>query len=226
MGLKGQRLITSDSPTAYEAQESITKFIEKIRSSEPGDSLHLSILKYASQSPVEVDVSPKQTIDGPMSIGVTLAPNYQGRSLVRATSFPDAVVKAGTETKDLTSDTARSILTLLGSLVAGRGTPAGQSVSGPIGVLKTGTDVVSTNDISAVIGFVSAISVNLAVVNSLPLPALDGGQLAFVLSEAVTGKKIDQRKQEAINAAALLFLLAVSFGTVVGDLNLVGKIGR
>ncbi len=175
---------------------------------------------------MEVDVSPKQTIDGPMSIGVSLTPNYQGRSLVRATSIPDAVGKAGTEVRDLTADTARSILALLGSLIAGRGTPVGQTVSGPIGVLKTGTDVVSTNDISAVIGFVSAISVNLAVVNSLPLPALDGGQLAFVLSEAITGKKIDQRKQEAINAAALLFLLAVSFGTVVGDLNLVGRMGR
>jgi len=61
--------------------------------------------------------------------------------------------------------------------------------------------------------------VNLAVVNSLPLPALDGGQLVFVLAEAVSGRKIDQRTEETINAAALFLLLFVSFSTTVGDLT-------
>ena len=43
--------------------------------------------------------------------------------------------------------------------------PAGQSLSGPIGVIKTGSDVVATNDVGAVIGFAAAISFNLAVVS-------------------------------------------------------------
>jgi len=227
LGINGRNMFSSDSPTAYETQDSISNFIKQIRAAEAGESLHLSVLRNGEKSsPVVIDVSPRQTLEGLMSIGITLSPNYQGRVLVQATSVGDGIVKAGKEVSSLTSDTARSIFSLLGSLVSGRGTPAGQSVSGPIGVLKSGADVVSTNDISAVIGFVAAISVNLAVVNSLPLPALDGGQLVFVLSEAVTGKKIDQRKQEAINATALLFLLALSFGTTVGDLGILSKLGR
>ena len=60
---------------------------------------------------------------------------------------------------------------------------------------------------------------NLAVVNALPLPALDGGQLVFVVGELLTGKKVDQRKQEEISSAALLFLLLVSASTAVGDIT-------
>merc|ERR1711966_302792 len=65
----------------------------------------------------------------------------------------------------------------------------------------------------------TSISINLAVVNALPLPALDGGQLAFVLAEAAAGRRIDQRVQEGINAGALLILLFISFGTAIGDVT-------
>ncbi len=74
----------------------------------------------------------------------------------------------------------------------------------------------------------AAISINLAVVNALPLPALDGGQrMMFVLAEAVTtgGRNVDQQRrvqQESINsapAAMLLFLLVVTFSTAIGDIS-------
>ena len=140
--------------------------------------------------------------------------------MVKATGPIDATVKAANEVTELTSQTARSIFAFLGGLIASGGNaPAGQSLSGPIGVIKTGSDVVATNDVAAVIGFAAAISVNLAVVNALPLPALDGGQLVFVVGELLTGKKVDQRKQEEISSAALLFLLLVSASTAVGDIT-------
>ena len=158
----------------------------------------------------------------PTSIGTMLAPNYIGQSRVKATSPADAFLKASGATTELISETSITLIKFFGSLLAGKGAPAGQSMSGPIGVIKTGSDVVSSNDFNAVIAFAAAISINLAVVNSLPLPALDGGQLVFVLAEAVTGKKIDQKAQEALNAVALLFLLVFSFSTVVTDLSVLG----
>jgi RIP metalloprotease RseP len=216
--------ISSDSPTMYTGQQSITKFIENIRATEPGQDLHLSVLKYNTQTPINVDVKPlrldAKDSSSPLSIGVNIAPNYVGNQMVKASNPIDAAVLAGTEVTELTSQTARSIFSFLGGLlVSGGKTPAGSSLSGPIGVLKTGSDVVATNDVAAVIGFAAAISVNLAVVNALPLPALDGGQLVFVIAELLTGKKVDQRKQENISSAALLFLLLVSAGTAVGDIT-------
>eukprot|EP00956_Cyclotella_meneghiniana_P043350 scaffold266059_cov86-Cyclotella_meneghiniana.AAC.2 len=92
-------------------------------------------------------------------------------------------------------------------------------MSGPIGVVKAGADVVKSSDFTAVVAFAAGISVNLAVINALPLPALDGGQLMFVLAEAISARKIDQRLQEGINAGALLILLVISAGTTVGDIT-------
>ena len=210
-------------PTAYTSQEAISKFIANIRETEPGSSLQVTVLKQGSEKPTDIKLTPQpfspNEASSPLSIGVMVAPNYEGTSLVKASSVGDAFSKAAGEVYELTSVTARTILGLIGSLVMGKGTPPGQSLSGPIGVLKTGSDVVSTNDVAAVVGFVAAISINLAVVNSLPLPALDGGQLAFVLAEAVSGKKVDQRAQEALNAAALFLLLFVTFSTSVGDIT-------
>jgi len=219
--LNGQAL-TKGIPTAYNAQDTISGFIENIRATSPGDSLHLSVLKASTKQMVEVDVTPKNSKEGdassPLSIGVMIGPNYVGNKMVKATNPIEAASIAGQEVYDLTYQTARSITSYLGGLIVGNA-PAGQQLSGPIGVIKTGSNVVSSNDITAVIGFAAAISVNLAVVNALPLPALDGGQLLFVLSEAATGKKIDQKKQEAVTSTFLLFLLAVSLSTAVGDLS-------
>lgn len=158
--------------------------------------------------------------NSPLSIGVMIAPNFVGNELVKSSNPVEAAAMASSEVSELATQTAKSILKFLGGLVmSGGNAPAGQQLSGPIGVLKTGSDVVKTNDIAAVVGFAAAISVNLAVVNSLPLPALDGGQLVFVISEALTGKKVDQRRQEEITAFALFFLLLVSAGTAVGDVS-------
>ncbi len=219
--------MTKTTPTKFNAQDTISNFIEEIRSTTPGDALHLSVMKATTKEMVEVDIKPVRANENdaksPLSIGVMIGPNYVGNQLVKANNPIEAAAIAGSEVYEETVQTARSILTYLGGLVLGGSAPAGQSLSGPIGVIKTGSSVVSTKDVTAVIGFAAAISVNLAVVNSLPLPALDGGQMLFVLSEALTGRKIDQKKQEAITSSFLLFLLIVSLSTAVGDITSLGR---
>lgn len=165
----------------------------------------------------------------PRSIGVMLGPNYVSTEYIRTNNLPTALQLASHEVTTLVKDTitsfadaASTVLSAPFKRVAGDTTAtddiSSSGISGPIGVLKIGTDMVRTGDVNAVIFFAAAISINLAVFNSLPLPALDGGQIAFVLGEALSGKKIDQRLQEEINAIALLVLLLTSFSTVLIDL--------
>ena len=62
------------------------------------------------------------------------------------------------------------------------------------------------------IAYIAAlIGANLGVMNLLPLPALDGGRIIFILTEMITRKKIPERFEAAVHAAgfALLMLLAV-----------------
>mmetsp|Transcript_28596 Transcript_28596/g.51694 ORF Transcript_28596/g.51694 Transcript_28596/m.51694 type:complete len:603 (-) Transcript_28596:109-1917(-) len=210
----------NSKPSIYSSQKQISNTISTIRETPEGEIVKLTIIHGRnSESTDVVSVSPKRNDEGLVSIGVMLGPNYLRTDMVQATSVFDAASKAGSAVYEITSETARSIIGLLLGFLFGNGLPAGTSMSGPIGVVKTGAAIVSKSDFSAVVAFAASISVNLAVVNALPLPALDGGQLAFVLAEAAAGRRIDQRVQEGINAGALLILVIISFGTAVGDVT-------
>ena len=98
-----------------------------------------------------------------------------------------------------------------------------ESLSGPIGVVRQGADLAQQDGALAMLQFAAVISVNLAVINSLPIPGLDGGQMAFLAVEALRGKKLKQGYTEAINATAILVLMLLSIYTVLGDLAPVGS---
>jgi regulator of sigma E protease len=53
----------------------------------------------------------------------------------------------------------------------------------------------------------AVISLNLGILNLLPIPALDGGRLLFLLIEAIRGKKMDPNREGAIHTVGLMLLL-------------------
>lgn len=61
-----------------------------------------------------------------------------------------------------------------------------ESVSGPVAIVAVGAEVARA-DISGLFQFAAIVNINLAVVNALPLPALDGGYMALLLAEALRG---------------------------------------
>jgi len=226
VGINGNALALSDSNSYSSAKSSISSLITTIRSTPPGSSLTLSILpSTTTTTPTSVTITPRSTIDadgnlGPASIGVTLSPNIIRTELIQYESLPQSLLVSGETVYRLTSDSLRAVTQLLSSAIFGTAAPGGGgSVSGPVGIIRSGSDVVASGSLSAVVAFGAAMSVNLAVMNSLPFPGLDGGQMVFVLSEAVTRRKVDQRVQERINAYALLVLLIVSVGATVGDVG-------
>jgi regulator of sigma E protease len=83
-------------------------------------------------------------------------------------------------------------------------------VAGPVGIVGMVDDAAAFG-ITALLTFTAIISLNLAVINLLPFPALDGGRLVFVAIEAVTGKDIPAEWAGRINLVgfALLLLLMV-----------------
>lgn len=216
--VNGQDVIVSTRPSVSETQKGINTVISTIRATPEGRSLELTVRHPGESRPVQVAVTPKRADkNSPQTIGVLLSPNYVKSEVVRSSSWTDGVLLAADYVLVLTKETAKGLWVLLGDIVSGKG--AGSQVSGPIGLIKTGSEVVSTRDITTVLLFAATISINLGVVNAFPLPALDGGQLLFVLSEAVTGRKVDQRVQEGITGAALFFLLLASVGAALGDIE-------
>lgn len=211
-------MVLEQSPTAASAQRSISEFVSVIRATPEGEDLTISVVRGKSD-PMDVVVKPK-IVDGGTSpsIGVLLSPNLIRTELIQYKNPAAAVIPAAKAVSTVTAETARGLLTFFGQVLSGKDT-GGQQVSGPIGLIKSGSEVIATQNWSTVLAFAAAISVNLGVVNAFPLPALDGGQLIFVIFEAVSGRKVNQRLQEEIVGATILLLFLVSVSAALGDVQ-------
>src|SRR5699024_997216 len=84
------------------------------------------------------------------------------------------------------------IFELLGMLVTGQFTI--DALSGPVGIYKA-TEEVAQHGIFNLMNWGAVLSINLGIMNLLPLPALDGGRLLFFLFEGLRGKPIDKQKE-------------------------------
>lgn len=102
-----------------------------------------------------------------------------------------------------------------------------KDLSGPVGIVdavqETGTSAASTADgILNVLYFGAFIAVNLAVMNMLPIPALDGGHIFFLLVtwaiESVTKKKINPKYEAYIHAAGLILLMGLMVFVTFNDI--------
>lgn len=95
-----------------------------------------------------------------------------------------------------------------------------EQVSGPVAIVAVGAEAART-DSAGLFQFAAILNINLAVVNILPLPALDGGYLLLLLVEAVRGKRLPQNVENAVMASGLLLLTGLGFTLIVKDtLNL------
>ena len=223
----GNPLLLSKSGGSASAQKQVGDVIAAIRATPDGDNVNLQIKRNNKDSVQDIPIQPKKA-DGSSSpsIGVMLSPKFSEMKKLHSDQTLEAIGLAYGYFSSVFKQTLDGFLNLLGTLLMGKGPPPGAQVSGPVGLIKTGTDVVSTKDLAAVLAFAGALSINLGVINALPLPALDGGQLLFVVAEAVTGRKVDQRLQEGITSAAVLLLLFVTLSTTFSDVGSIFFAGK
>ncbi|WAA10748.1 RIP metalloprotease RseP [Fervidibacillus albus] len=141
---------------------------------------------------LEIPVVP-QNIDGEGKIGV-----YQSMDKSPLNAFLSGVVQTVFWTKQ--------IFIILGDLITGGFTI--DALAGPVGIYAS-TEVVAQTGIYSLMRWGALLSINLGIMNLLPIPALDGGRLVFLGIEAVRGKPIDKNKEGFVHfiGFALLFLL-------------------
>jgi len=99
----------------------------------------------------------------------------------------------------------------------GQGLPPGVQFTGPIGVGVLMSQALQ-NGWSYFFQFVSLISLHLAIFNLLPIPAVDGGRLLFLMVEGIRGKPIKQEVEEKMNIASFVLLLSLMIFVTIKDL--------
>lgn len=115
-----------------------------------------------------------------------------------------APIQAVKEMWRLGKITAAMFVNVLGNFLKGGEVPEG--VSGPVGIAQM-TYVFLQDGFAAIIRFVALLSLSLGVINILPIPALDGGRLLFIVIQGFTGKRPSPRIESLIHGAGFVFLL-------------------
>ncbi|WP_019027073.1 sigma E protease regulator RseP [Colwellia piezophila] len=128
----------------------------------------------------------------------------------------EAIKESAQRTWNLTSLT----FSMIGKLITGD--VSLKNLSGPIGIAQ-GAGNSAGHGFVYFLGFLALISINLGIINLLPLPVLDGGHLLYYVIELFTGKEVPEKVQEVgfkFGALALLMLMAIGlfndFSRVLG----------
>jgi membrane-associated protease RseP (regulator of RpoE activity) len=203
----GDVVLSANNQTFGQSLDSIDRFKQLIEDN-AGDPIRLLVQRDGEE--LSLTVVPRPNDSGQGQIGVGLS--YNGSVEFRRTSNPVEVLGlAANEFQNIFVAILRGFKTLITNF-----TDVADQVAGPIGIVDQGARFAKA-DITSLFPFTAAISINLAIINILPLPALDGGQLAFLLIEGLRGKPLPNRFQENVMQTGLVLLLGLGVFLIVRD---------
>ncbi|MBC7545289.1 MAG: RIP metalloprotease RseP, partial [Candidatus Sericytochromatia bacterium] len=162
------------------------------------------LLKNHKASPVALTVHRANT-----DLTLTVTPTAEGKIGVEVGPEPvmrptTGVLEPFTLAGTAMVNSTKMLLSALGMLVTGQ--LSWTQVGGPIGVVKMGGDVAKA-DWTNLYTFTALISLELAIINFLPLPALDGGHLMLLIIEKLRGRPLPRPVEDQIMQGGLLTLL-------------------
>ena len=134
------------------------------------------------------------------------------------TNTPKTIIKGGT--KYLIDNTGLMMYSL-GQLFTGN-VPL-KDMHGVVAITKIGGDIIEKTGKSAGILLAALISMNLAILNILPIPALDGGHLMFLIIEKIIGKPLDDKVIEKISSIFFSLLIILMLFIIFNDIVLLVK---
>lgn len=159
-----------------------------------------------------------ETIGG--FLGVSPEPEYERDSI------PGAIARGGSETWNLTYLSFKGIGTVFGTVfdsdfwaqVSGSAERDPRGALGLVGAGKIAGETVQRGQYLDLIGMIAAFTVFIGLMNLLPLPPLDGGHLAILAFEKITGREVDIRKTIPVAAAVISFFVVLFLAVLYLDI--------
>jgi membrane-associated protease RseP (regulator of RpoE activity) len=202
----GDRLVSVGGVELAGGQSAVVALVDRIKAS-PGRTLELEAERGGRH--LRLPLTPAD-LGGVGRIGAQLQPS--GAEVFRAPRGPlEPFRRASHDLIALTRRTVDGFVTLFTHF----GETASQ-VSGPVKIVEMGASLAHQGGGSLFL-FTALISINLAVLNALPLPLLDGGQLALLLLEGLRGRPLPERFQLAFMQSGFVFLVGLSLVLIVKD---------
>lgn len=147
-------------------------------------------------------------------LGTTRAGGYTDGPTVREKhSFGVSITRATKETGMIIGFIVKQI----GKLVTGEASVS-KNIGGPVEIVRQASEA-AEDGLYSWIQLMSMLSISLGVVNLLPFPVLDGGQILFYSFEAIRGKPLPLRFRERAQQIGVLFLFMLMLFVLVFDIN-------
>ncbi len=129
-----------------------------------------------------------------------------------AVGLGEAIVSGGRATWGM----ATSVVSVLGGLVTGQ--VSAKNLGGPIAIARTSVQA-ARNGAETLWSLIAFLSLNIAILNLVPIPVLDGGQILVVLAEAVKGSAFSSRTREAFARVGVIAVLALIVFVTFNDIR-------
>jgi regulator of sigma E protease len=196
---------------------SVTNFQELIQKHKENP---IKVVVVRNNETKEIVVQPKIGEDGRALLGTALSNQSLDREKASVSQSAAFAVNTNLEIIRLTGR-------VFGQLFAGERSVKDAGVAGPIGIVQIISQVVSDQGFIGLISILALISLNLGVFNLLPIPMLDGGQIAVLAIEgflALFGLTLSMAIKEKIQLAGLAIILLLMVTVIFFDVSrLIGK---
>lgn len=93
-----------------------------------------------------------------------------------------------------------------------------EALAGPVGIYQMTGDM-AQHGVFSLMNWAAILSINLGIMNLLPLPALDGGRLLFFLFEALRGKPVDKQKEGMVHFVGIVLLMVLMLVVTWNDIQ-------
>jgi len=199
-GLKiGDKILSISSGSSELSGSNLTpKSVQEYIGDKAGIPLEFSISRNDENQNLEI-VPKAGVLEGRAAVGISL-------DIIGILKLPvhKALWQGLKDTSALTVNTAVSFGKLIKDSILGKADFS--SITGPVGIVGIVGDAYQFG-FAYLLSFAALISVNLAVINLIPFPALDGGRLLFILIEKIKGSPIKPKVANTLNTIGFVLLL-------------------
>lgn len=208
-GLLPGDVITAINDQPIERFEEIMRFVRD----RPGERVQIAILRDGVASVLPAAIGVREGVDRFGNAHRAGQLGVMGRHQSAVVQNPvSAVAMAASDSFDLSG---RMLTALWGILV---GTNSSEELGGVLRIAQISGDIAREAGLVSLMSLVAVLSLNLGLINLLPIPVLDGGHLLLYAFEAVRGKPLGRRIQEAAALTGLAVILGLMIFSTWNDL--------
>lgn len=206
-----------DATSQYDINKAFEDYLGK-----NDEKITLNILRGTEKLTISVKPFSDKIMDTQSTTSGDRIPNIKIAMGV-SPSYKFSLIKSFGYSGKRTLSSMTAIIDTFGLLFSGSASVS--NLSGPVGIFSL-TKSVATQGFAQLLNLMGLLSVNIGLLNLLPIPALDGGRLVFIAYEAITKKKPNQKVETALITVTMLLLFALMIYVTFGDiLRLLGLKG-